>query len=194
MKRRALLQSLAAVVTARPLAGLRALAQAPITDAETATLRAIAEVVLPSALDRTARDRVVTAFVAWVRGYREGADRGHGYGSSALSQPTGPSPAKSYPGQLAALDGAAKVSGAASFAALPPNDRRVIIEAALNAQPVVQRLPARPAGVNVIADFMGFYFTSGDAWDLAYRASIGRDRCRSLDGSDRAPSPLRGAD
>lgn len=196
MKRRALLQSLAAVVTARPLSGLRLLAQTPqpITDAETATLKAIAEVVLPSALDRTARDRVVTAFVAWVRGYREGADRGHGYGSSALSQPTGPSPAKSYPGQLAALDGAAKVSGGASFAALPPNDRRVIIEAALNAQPVVQRLPARPAGVNVIADFMGFYFTSGDAWDLAYRASIGRDRCRSLDGSDRAPSPLRGAD
>ena len=190
MKRRALLQSLAAVVTARPLAGLRALAQAPITDAETATLRAIAEVVLPSAVDRTARDRVVTAFVAWVRGYREGADRGHGYGSSALSQPTGPSPAKSYPGQLAALDALATAAGAKSFAALSVEDRRVLVERVLNSPPVVQRLPARPAGVNVIADFMGFYFTSGDAWDLAYNARIGRDRCRTLDGSDRAPSPL----
>jgi len=69
-------------------------------------------------------------------------------------------------------------------------DRRFVIERVLNAPPVVQRLPARPTGVNVIADFMGFYFTSGDAWDLAYRARIGRDRCRTLDGSDRAPAPL----
>ena len=37
---------------------------------------------------------------------------------------------------------------------------------------------------------MGFYFTSPDAWDLAYQARIGRDRCRSLDGSDQAPEPL----
>jgi hypothetical protein len=189
MKRRALLQSLAAVVTARPF-GVRLFAQAPITAAETATLKAIAEVVLPSALDRAARDRVVNAFVAWVRGYREGADRGHGYGSSSLSQPTGPSPAKSYPGQLAALDGLATAGGAKSFAALSVEDRRFVIERVLNAPPVVQRLPARPTGVNVIADFMGFYFTSGDAWDLAYRARIGRDRCRTLDGSDRAPAPL----
>lgn len=194
MKRRALLQSLAAVVTARPLAGVRLFAQAPITEAETATLKAIAEVVLPSALDRAARDRVVTAFVAWVRGYREGADRGHGYGSSTLSQPSGPSPAARYPAQFASLDKTAIAKGAASFAALSLDGRRAIVEAALNEPQPVQRLPARPTGVNVIADVMGFYFTSGDAWDLAYRASIGRDRCRSLDGSDRAPSPLRGAD
>ncbi len=194
MKRRALLQSLAAIVTARPF-GLRLFAQAPpITAAETATLKAIAEVVLPSSLDQAARDRVVTSFVAWVRGYREGADRGHGYGSSALSQPTGPSPAAQYPAQFTALDGLAKAGGAASFAALSVTDRRAVIEKVLNAQPVVQRLPARPTGANVIADLMGFYFTSGDAWDLAYNARIGRDRCRTLDGSDRAPARLSGAD
>ena len=191
MLRRALLKSLAAVVTARPLTGLRLLGQAPpIADAETATLKAIAEVVLPSALDRAARDRVVTAFVTWVRGYREGADRGHGYGSSALSQPTGPSPAARYPAQFAVLDKAAVARGAASFAALPLDGRRALVEAALNEPQPVQRLPTRPTGANLVADFMGFYFTSGDAWDLAYRAGIGRDRCRSLDGSDRAPSPI----
>lgn len=190
MKRRVLLQSLAAVVTARSF-GLRVFAQAPpITDAETAILKAIAEVVLPNALDQAARDRVVTSFVAWVRGYREGADRGHGYGSSTLSQPTGPSPAKSYPGQLAALDALATAGGAKSFAALSVEDRRVLIERVLNSPPVVQRLPARPTGVNVIADFMGFYFTSPDAWDLAYQAQIGRDKCRTLDGSDNVPEPL----
>jgi hypothetical protein len=111
-----------------------------------------------------------------------------------LSQPTGPAPARNYPAQLAALDGLATAGGAKSFAALSVDDRRVLIERVLNAPPVVQRLPPRPTGVNVIADFMGFYFTSGDAWDFAYNARIGRDRCRTLDGSDRAPSPLRGAD
>jgi hypothetical protein len=193
MHRRSLLQSLAALVTASPLGGVRLFAQAPpITAAETATLKAIAEAVLPSALDASARDRVVTSFVRWVREYREGADRGHGYGSSTLSSPTGPSPAKQYPAQLSALDGLAKASGSASFAALPLNDRRLLIEKVLDAPPGVQRLPARPTGANVVADFMGFYFSSGDAWDLAYRASIGRDRCRTLDGSDRAPAPLAG--
>jgi hypothetical protein len=191
MRRRALLQSLVAVITARPLAGVRLRAQAPpITDAETATLKAMAEVVLPSSLDRAARDRVVTAFVNWVRGYREGADRGHGYGSSSLSQPSGPSPASRYPAQFAALDKAAAARGAASFSALAPDGRRAVVEAALSEPQPVQRLPARPTGANLVADFMGFYFTSGEAWDLAYRAQIGRDRCRTLDGSDRAPSPL----
>src|SRR5262245_3801790 len=177
MHRRALLQSLAAVVTARGL-GLRAQAP-PITDAHAASLRAIAEVVLPSSLDRSARDEVVVAFVRWVRGYREGADRGHGYGSSTLSQPTGPSPAGRYPDQFAAPDTAAAARGAASFAALPLDARRGIVEAALNEPQPVQRLPNRPTGANLVADFMGFYFTGGEAWDLAYRADIGRDRCRT---------------
>ena len=192
MKRRALLQSLAAVITARPLASVGLFAQAPpISDAEAATLKAIAEAVLPSALDGAGRDRVVAAFIAWVRNYQEGADRGHGYGSSSLSAPTGPSPASRYPAQFAALDKAAAARGAASFAALPVDGRRAVIEAALNEPQPVQRLPARPTGANLVADFMGFYFSSGDAWDLAYRAGIGRDRCRALDGSDRAPAPLR---
>jgi hypothetical protein len=54
----------------------------------------------------------------------------------------------------------------------------------------VSRLPAQPTGQSLIADFMGFYFTSPDAWDLAYQAQIGRDKCRTLDGSDNAPEPL----
>ncbi len=192
MKRRALLQSLAALFAARPVPGLKLFAQSPpITEAETTTLKAIAEVVLPSALDRVGRDRVVAGFVSWVRNYKEGADRGHGYGSSNLSAPSGPSPAPRYPAQFAALDKAATTRGAASFAALASDGRRAIVEAALNEPQPVQRLPNRPTGANLVADFMGFYFSSGDAWDLAYQAQIGRDRCRTLDGSDRPPAPLR---
>jgi Gluconate 2-dehydrogenase subunit 3 len=189
--RRTVLQAIAAAVAATPLARLRIFAQAPpITETETATLKAIAEVVLPAAVGREERDRVVAEFVAWVRNYKEGADMGHGYGASTLRSPSGPSPAPRYPSQFASLDDAAKAKGASSFATLRPDDRRAVIEAALNGPPQVTRLPSQPTGQSLVADFMGFYFTSSDAWDLAYQAQIGRDRCRTLDGSDKAPEPL----
>ena len=192
MNRRTLLQALASVAASPPFARLKIFAQAPpITETETATLKALAEAVLPSALDRAGRDRVVASFVAWVRNYKAGADRGHGYGSSTLSAPTGPSPAPRYPAQFAALDKAAASRGAISFAAAAVAIRRAVVEAALNEPQPVQRLPNRPTGANLVADFMGFYFSSAEAWDLAYRAEIGRDTCRSLDGSDRAPTPIR---
>ncbi|HYN09085.1 MAG TPA: hypothetical protein VES67_17010 [Vicinamibacterales bacterium] len=191
LHRRTLLQFLAAAIAASPLGRLRLFAQTPpITDAQTVTLKAIAEVVLPNAVSREDRDRIVTAFVAWVRDYKEGADMGHGYGSSTLRQASGASPAARYPAQFAALDDAAKAAGAASFVAMPLDARRAAIEAALNGPQPVNRLPAQPTGQSLIADFMGFYFTSSDAWDLAYQAQIGRDRCRTLDGSDQAPEPL----
>jgi hypothetical protein len=189
--RRTVLQVIVTALAATPLGRLGLFAQAPpITDAQITTLRGVAEVVLPSAVGREDRDRIVTAFVAWVRNYKEGAEMGHGYGSSTLRQPSGPSPAARYPAQFASLDDAAKTSGGASFAALSVDARRAVIEATLNSPQPVNRLPAQPTGQSLIADFMGFYFTSPDAWDLAYQAQIGRDKCRTLDGSDLPPSPF----
>ena len=147
----------------------------------------MAEIVLPRAIGQDGRDKAVAGFVAWVRNYREGADTGHGYGSSTLSRPTGASPAARYPAQFAALDAAARTQNGTSFAALPLDRRRTVIEAALNLPQPVTRLPPRPTGANLIADFMGLYFNSADAHDLCYNAEIGRDTCRSLEGSDQAP-------
>ena len=194
MNRRRLLQSFAAAIVARPVAARAATqTQAPaLADRDVATLRAIAEVVLPQAIGPAARERAVARFVAWHRNYREGADRGHGYGSSTLASPAGPPPAARYPPQFAALDQAARDRGAANVAALAPDARRAVIEAALDGPPRVNRLPARPTGANLVADFMGLYFNSGDAWDLCYNAEIGRDRCRALDGSDQPPPPFGG--
>jgi hypothetical protein len=193
MKRRTLLKSLAAVVAVRPLSELGLLAQtASFGDREIATLTAIADVVLPTALGATGRDREVARFVAWVRNYREGADRGGGYGNAQLSPPTGPSPAARYPAQFAALDKAAQAQGGTSFAALPLDRRRVVVEAALNDPQPVTRLPARPTGANLVADVLGYYFSSAAATDLCYNAAIGRDTCRGLDGSDQPPPPLGG--
>jgi hypothetical protein len=193
MKRRTLLKSAAAAFVARPISGLAASPpqDASLTPERIAALEAIAEVALPSAIGADGRRDAVAAFVAWVRNYREGADTGHSYGSSTLSRPTGPSPASRYPDQFAALDAAARTAGGRTFASLPPDARRSIVEAALNAEPRVTRLPARPTGANLVADFMGMYFNSAAAFDLCYEAEIGRDSCRSLDGSDRAPAPRR---
>jgi hypothetical protein len=167
-------------------------AQTPAALARDATLNAIADIVLPSELGAAGRQKVVAAFVEWIAGYKEGADRGYGYGASTIAAPTGPSPAQRYPEQFAALDAAAREKGAASFPALAAEARRSVIEAALNAGPGVMRLPARPTGANVIADLMGFYFNSADAWNLAYGARIDRDTCRGLAGSERPPAPIGG--
>jgi hypothetical protein len=117
---------------------------------------------------------------------------GHGYGSSTLRQKSGPPVAPRYPAQFAALDQAAIAQGAASFADAPPAIRRSLVEAALNSPQPVNRLSARPTGANLVADFIGMYFTSAGAFDLAYQAAIGRDDCRGLENSDQPPSPLGG--
>jgi hypothetical protein len=192
--RRTLLKSFVTMVMAGLLARRRTPLRAQVhelTPGQMATLGAIAEVVLPSALGADGRDLVVEQFASWVRGYREGADMGHSYGSAMLRRPSGPSPALSYPAQFAALDSAARERGAPSFAALPVDDRRIIIESALNTPQRVARLPSQPNGTYLIADFMGMYFASPDAWDLAYQRRIGRDRCRSLEGSAIRPAALR---
>jgi hypothetical protein len=147
-----------------------------------ATLRAIADVVLPSAANK---DAAVRAFTAWIANYKEAADTDHGYGNTRV-RPTGPSPSRNYAAQVAALDAAAVAKGAASFAATTVEQRRAILEAAI-ADAKVERLSARPTGAHIATDVMGHYFNSSVANDLCYRAAIGRDDCRGLPGSDLPP-------
>ena len=164
----------------------------PFSIADIETLSAIAEVVLPSDLSAQERKRAVDRFVAWFVNYRQGADMGHGYGASTLRQPSGPSPVTRYPPQFMALATAARGRGGATFAALPVAGRREIVEKLLNEPQPVNRLPAQPTGASLIADLMGSYFTSADAWDRCYRAEIQRDNCRTLDNSAEAPRAIRG--
>lgn len=192
MKRRTLLQSFVGAFVATPLARWRVSARPldDLSEANVATLKAIAEVVIPSAAGAEGRQRAVAQFTAWVANYKEAADRGHGYGNSQLSQPTGPSPAARYPAQFAALDQAARDQGAASFVAAALAVRRTIVESALNTPQPVTRLPTRPTGANLVADFMGMYFSSAEATDLCYQAEIGRDTCRGLEGSEQPPKAM----
>ena len=196
MTRRILLRWAALLAATWPLSSLKVLAAARrqatrLTRDHTATLRAVADVVLPSALSADDRQMAVTVFAEWVANYREGAEVGPGYGSPRL-RATGPAPTAAYPAQLAALEAAARASGAASFGAASLEARRAIIEAALTAPQRVTQLPAHPAGVHVVADFMGLFFHGQEGYNLAYRAAINRDECRGLAGSEKAPAALPG--
>lgn len=190
MTRRLWLRLVGAVAAAWPLSSLRAFAWPQSAPAlNTATLAAIAEVVLPSVLTAEQRAYAASAFVDWVAGYRAGADAGHGYGHTRL-RTTGPSPARAYPDQLAALEAAARAEGAASFPELGIDARRRVIEAALTTPTRITQLPSRPDGAHVVADFMGHFFHGPAGYNLAYQAWINREDCRGLDGSDAPPPPL----
>jgi hypothetical protein len=164
----------------------RSLGEGGQAEVDAALLIAIAEVVLPAEADHKT---AVDAFTRWVREYREGADTDHGYGNTRV-RATGPSPARNYAAQIAALESAARAANAPGFAKAPLDVRRAIIEHAI-ADAKIERLPSRPTGGHVATDLMGHYFASSPASDLCYGAAIGRDQCRGLPGSDKAPAPLR---
>lgn len=187
ISRRTALKTIGAAAAAVPMLRMDAGAQAtsPTAVPDAGVLNAIAEVVLPADCDRPA---AVAAFARWIRDYHEGADTDHGYGFTRIRS-TGPSPARNYPEQVAALDAAARTAGAAAFASAPLTVRRSILEAALAAAKI-ERLPPRPNGAHVAADLMAHYFHSSDAEDLCYHAAIGRDSCRGLPGSEKEPAPL----
>jgi hypothetical protein len=193
MTRRFLLRLATALAATWPLSSLKVLAiareqPAILTPGHAATLRAVADVVLPSALTADERLLAVTQFVEWVANYREGADAGHGYGSTRLRS-TGASPSSAYPAQLAALEEAARAAGATTLGALGEDSRRAIIETALTSPQRITQLPARPSGQHVVTDFMGQFFHGPVGYNLAYRAAINREDCRGLAGSEQAPPP-----
>jgi hypothetical protein len=187
MKRRTLLQLLGSLAATLPRPG-RLFAQAsPLGPSDEARLHAVAEVVLPDEIGAAGRDAAVKSFLGWIRDYRADAETDHGYGFTRLRR-TGPSPAANYATQLNALDDEARKRGR-SFVDLPVAERQSVIEAAITAAKI-DRLPGRPDGGHIATDLMASYFRSIEANDLCYRAKIGRDTCRGLNGSVDRPASL----
>ena len=189
MKRRTLLQWLAAAAGTLPFQRLRLLAQPrELTADAIAELHELAPTILPTTLgDKGVRD-VADKFVAWTRGYREGVALAHGYGHPRL-QKAGPSPVPVYIAQLAELAAAAKAKGV-RWSALDLETRRSILDAAFT-KAGVRNLPPRPIGQHVAADLMAFYFRSSEANDACYQALINREVCRPIAITTRKPEPLR---
>jgi hypothetical protein len=190
MNRRSVLRWTTAALGALTGRRGRAFAQATGTlgAEDEATLRVLADVVLPASLGPVRRGEVVEAFGRWLRGYREGAELDQGYGHPKL-RAAGPHPGQGYARQLAALREAAQASGT-RLAELPADRRKALVLRAL-AEAKVDGLPDRPDGRHVAADLLAFFFRSAEANDLCYGAAIGRDDCRGLPGSEAKPEALR---
>ena len=187
MKRRTLLQWLAAAAAILPFDSLRLLAQPrELTPAAIAELHEIAPTVLPSTLGTDAVRSIADRFVAWTRGYREGVALTHGYGHPRL-QKSGPSPVAGYVSQLAALAADARTRGGA-WSTLDRGTQRALLDAAFT-KAGIRNLPARPSGQHVVADLMAFYFRSSEANDDCYHALINREVCRPIAITTRKPEP-----
>jgi hypothetical protein len=192
MRRRTLLQMLAAAGAWLGISPESAAQTQTLSTLDETRLRALAEAVLPSELGERGRAEVVDGFLRWIRNYRDGAEMDHGYGFTRLRR-TPPSPALRYPAQLASLDrearaphGGVRGEGLA-FESLEPGARQRVIAAALKTNKI-DRLPARPTGDHIATDLMAFYFNGIGANDLAYGVAIGRDECRGLNDSEKRPS------
>ncbi|MGE3274642.1 MAG: hypothetical protein AB7O67_05990 [Vicinamibacterales bacterium] len=190
MRRRTLLQWVAAVLPALPYARVRLAAQTrTLTPEALVTLEEVGETVLPASIGADQRRQAVRRFAAWVEGYEEGVPVSHGYGHPRLVR-TPASPAPDYVAQLASLQAAARRRGAA-FGALPLETRRALLDAAFT-DAGVRDLPRRPDGKHVAADLMAHYFRSSAANDQAYRALIARHTCKPIQIQTRRPQPLNG--
>jgi hypothetical protein len=181
VRRRSILRMLAASVGMLPLRPLQAWAQTVnFPGAQTATLEALAFIVLPASLGREGIRREVARFEGWVRNYREGADTDHGYGHTRVV-PLPVSPAPIYMRQLEELQ--------AALAAGDDEKARAAILESLNRSDVRDLTPG-PRGKNIVADLMSFYFRSSEANDLCYQAAIQRYECRGVAHSEVPPPPL----
>jgi len=189
MKRRTLLQWMAAVPALFPFQFIRVFAQPrELTPDAIARLHEIAPTVLPSSLGAARVRATVDTFVVWTRGYREGVALTHGYGHPRL-QKSGASPVPAYVSQLASLDAAARAKGG-PWATLDLETRRALLDTAF-AKAGVRSLPGRPAGQHVVVDLMAFYFRSSEANDECYNALINREMCRPIAITTKRPEALR---
>jgi hypothetical protein len=163
--------------------------QGPTLDA--AVVTQLGEVVLPaSELGRAGVARVSRAFTQWVAGHRRGAELVHPYGSATIRY-TGESPASRWRDQLVALQSAARARHARGFTDLTIAQRRALVTAALAAERT-DRMPNALAANHVAIALVAFFYETPEATDLCYAARIGRNQCRPLIHSARAPLPLRG--
>ena|ERR1051325_806371 len=154
------------------------------------TLDALGEAILPSELGAARAGRVVSGFRRWIDGYRENAEVNHAYGNSRLRF-TGPTPATRWTKQLDDLDAAARTAHGKAFSALGVSERQAMVRPLLAQE---RALPGSPdGGTHIAAALLGFFYSSPEAADLCYLASIGRATCRPLNEQANRPRASRPA-
>lgn len=188
LSRRTFLASLASAVPLAVVARHAHAAAIVHLQGNPATLDALAECVLPSALGKAGASREAAALRDWGAGYREGAEINHGYGTSRLRS-TGPTPVTKWAAQLDELDAAARTKHQRGFRELSLSERQEIVRAALQGQRL-DRMPAVADANHVAIALLAHFYGSSGAADLCYESKIGRATCRPLSASSRKPLPL----
>jgi hypothetical protein len=155
---------------------------------DTQTMDALAQCVLPSELSVAAIRRAADEFREWMRGYREGAELNHGYGTSRLRF-AGPTPATRWMRQLDDLDARAKAARGQRFAELAVTDRAALVRDVLSAERL-DRMPSVGDATHVAVALLAHFYESSEAADLCYQAQIGAQTCRPLAALPRKPLPL----
>jgi len=187
LSRRTFLASLAAAVPLTLIVRRAHATAAAYLESDPATLDALADVVLPSALGKAGVRRAAAAFREWGVGYRANAELNHGYGTSRLRS-SGPTPLTRWTQQLDALDAGARAAHRKPFRDLASADRVALVREALAGQRV-DRMPPVGEASHVALALLSHFYDSSAATDLCYQVQIGRSTCRRLADSSRKPLP-----
>jgi TAT (twin-arginine translocation) pathway signal sequence/Gluconate 2-dehydrogenase subunit 3 len=151
-------------------------------------LESLAEVVLPSELSVRERDVAIGAFVSWADDYEPVAEEMHGYGYADVRY-LPPDPMPAWRAQLAALDLLASRTRKKSFASLPLDQRRAIVELAIREE-TRNELPSPLRARHVAVALLAHWSSSPAAWNLALGADVSPGNCRVLADANRKPLPI----
>ncbi len=157
---------------------------------EPTTLRAVAEVALPTELGAEGRERAVSAFEAWLADFEPVAELNHGYGTAEISYAP-PDPGAAWRAQLDALELEARKRHEAGFTDLPGDVRRELLVRQL--ADVGERLPSPARARHVAVALMAHFAASPGATDLCYGAAIGKQTCRGIASASEAPRTIDAA-
>ena len=154
---------------------------------EAVTLRAVAEVVLPSDLDDASREEAVQAFERWAAEYEPVAELNHGYGTSEIRYGP-PDPVPAWQAQLEALEIEASRRTGSSFPELGiPERRELITRQGLDDG---SGLPNPLGARHVAVALMAHWFSSSEGIDRCYGRRIAQRACRGIDTAPSEPEAV----
>jgi hypothetical protein len=181
-----------ALIGGRPGAAQPA-ATPPAFEAAAATLRALAEVVLPfGELGEGDLDRVLRRFSRWVAGIEPVAELDHPYLSTDEIAYGPPDPRPAWRAQLEALELLSQRRHRGDLSSLGREERERLLREQLPGD-LPRALPHPTVAPHVAIALLAWFYASDEANDLCYRARIGRYQCRGRPSAPQRPAPLEGS-
>ncbi len=153
-------------------------------------IEAVAEAVLPEEIGPGGVQDALRDFARWLDGFRPVAVLPHPYLSSDRVRYGSADPAPMWNSQLEALDLLARHQHRRGFSELPVAERREILATELDRHAPEASLPAPATADHVAVGLLAWFASRPATTDLAYRARIGRQACRTLASGVERPSTL----